>query len=194
MKIYLCGIGLLLNIGLCYAQNPKIGLVDMDILLSTLPEKDSLEQLAKWFEETCLEGLKKEEKIAMDYYQKIMQEAQSYCGSSPDYYKKQEEKLQNMQLELQKLALSANSALQVVDSTFQMYMHLQIEAASQQVGKEQGYQLILKKKDCLFYNLNWNITGLVLTELEQREQQQIQKQLDLFRKQLHLSIQNIFEY
>ncbi|MCP4439977.1 MAG: OmpH family outer membrane protein [Aureispira sp.] len=194
MKIHLLLIGLWLNMGLCYAQNQKIGVVDMDMLLEALPEKDSLTAMVRQFAKTCEKGLRQKEQLIGMYYQKVMQEAQSSCHRTPDYYKTQEKKLQTMQSELQALALTADSTLQVVETTFIDYMDLQIELVCQEVGKEQGYQFILKKKDCLFYNLNLSITELILQELKHRDKAVIGQQLETYQKQLDLSIRNLFNY
>lgn len=195
MKIYLCCIGLWLNMGLCHAQNPKIGLVNMNVALEALPEKDSLEQLVKWFENTYEKGFEIKQNIIHQYYEKAME-----CKIHIDYFgelsiikqKEQEDKLQFMQEELLQLANNSALSTHTIDSTFQNYMHLQIEWASQQVAKKQDYQLIIKDTICLFHDPALDITALIITALEDREQTIIQKQLRDFQKQVYLSIQKEF--
>ena len=121
----------------------KIGYVDVEYIISQLPELKKVEAELQ----TLQTQLKKQYDGKVAEFQKKLQEYQQYAATVPDAVKQNTEReLQQLQQNIQKLEQDSQNDLQKKQMTLMEPIYTKVGDAIDALAKEQGFSLLLSKE------------------------------------------------
>lgn len=127
----------------------KIAHVDADAIIPAMPEYKSAKSNVEAYSKQLQKSLEAEQTKMQQYYQEVMQKAQS-GGMAPVEQQKAEEKLQTMQADLQKKASEADQQLMEKEAALTEPLYKKFNEALEKVAKANGYAYIFDKKLLLY--------------------------------------------
>ncbi len=151
--------------GIGFAQSPlKIGYINSNKLMGTMPEADSAQTHVKIY----AAGLQKQmQSMALEYQSKV-RDYQSNVGTMSDLIRQTKEKeISDLQQRIQAFQASADKDVQKKQQELFQPIITKVKNAIDAVGKENGYTYILDVSQgvVLYYGNGDNITPLVKKKL-----------------------------
>lgn len=143
----LSGVLVLLAFTSSYAQ--KIAHVDADAIIPAMPEYKAAKSQVEAYSKQLQKSLEAEQTQMQQYYQEVMQKAQS-GGMAPVEQQQAEEKLKAMQEGLQKKAMEADQKLANKEGELTEPLYKKFNDALETVAKANGYAYIFDKKLLLY--------------------------------------------
>ncbi len=151
--------------GFGFAQSPlKIGYINSNKLMSTMPEADSAQAQVKKY----AAGLQKQMQSMAQEYQSKVREYQSNVGTMSDLIRQTKEKeISDLQQRIQAFQASADKDVQKKQQELFQPIISKVKTAIDAVGKENGYNYILDVSQgvVLYYGNGDDITPLVKKKL-----------------------------
>ncbi len=151
--------------GFGFAQSPlKIGYINSNKLMSTMPEADSAQVQVKKY----AAGLQKQMQSMAQEYQSKVRDYQSNVGTMSDLIRQTKEKeISDLQQRIQAFQASADKDVQKKQQELFQPIISKVKTAIDAVGKENGYNYILDVSQgvVLYYGNGDDITPLVKKKL-----------------------------